>query len=1683
MKALELRESLIKTYHEYIRSFLHIRDRRIRAFAEEQLDSGVLWPEPLIQVSPCYEEGPSVDELIRDGQLHPLCAGPFGQIKLRKHQADALEAARAGEPYVLTTGTGSGKSLAYILPIFDHILRNMPEEGGVRAIIVYPMNALINSQEEALAEYALRLGGKQCPVRFRSYSGQLSREEKDQVLQNPPHIILTNYMMLELMLTRPEEAALVTGGGKLRFLVLDELHTYRGRQGADVAMLVRRFRQRCGNPNVLTVGTSATMISGADHGDRRQAVAEVASRIFGVPVRPERVIEETLVRSFPGQKAPTGEELRQSIRGHGSADDTLAGWAEATLGVREVSGTLERIHPIQLSSGAKLLADASGLPEEECLPALRDLFERGSSGAGASSKPLHFRLHQFISGGGSVYATLEPPEQRHLTLEPGYYYGDEKKLLYPLVFCRQCGQEYYQARRIEHPEAFVPVPALAHLVAEEDDSTLGYLVVDADPSFPIWREEDAGDLPEQWFNIRKNGSRGAVKKDYGAHLPESVEVGPHGKPMQGGAGCWWLQRPMVTCLRCGEIYNLREGSEFRKLARLTNEGRSTSTTLQSIAIISHLRSSTDIEESAKKLMSFTDNRQDASLQAGHFNDFVQVALFRTGICAALKQYAQLDYQVVAASTVECLAIREIDFARQQGLYGDAAQRNREAFEALVEYRIYQDLRRGWRIIQPNLEQCGLLRIDYRNLDVIAADPAAWVSSSVLAAAAPEERNRAIRALLDHMRRELAIDAPLLRPERQGAFRKQVDDALRAPFSFSETEKLRQAASYITTAIPPRRPDLRSLSPASAPGRFLRSTTTWPGLRQKLTEEEYRELLATLLDVLRGAAILTETGGQFQLRNSSLLWLPGDGNPPPPDPIRTRRMNPRHRIEPPPANRFFAGFYGGAAANLSGIRAGEHTAQLSSELRREREQKFGSAELACLYCSPTMELGIDIKGLNVVHMRNVPPTPANYAQRSGRAGRSGHPALISTYCAYANGHDQYFFERQSEMVAGSVAPPRIDLANEDLLRSHVHAVWLFTTGRSLGAHIDEILCVDTPGFPIRQDLKPHFQLSERAMENCLSACRTVLHSCVPALKEEEWYSDDWLTQTLRGAAQAFDRAFDRWRSLYEAALAQRERGRRIEDQAGRSSAGRATIEEAQTLMNEANQQIKLLCCVDIRSDESDFYPYRYLAGEGFLPGYNFPRLPVRAFLPTGGGRRGQYVSRARFLALEEFGPQNIIYHVGAKYQVDRCVLAAGSPEERFISSKSCRECGFIRTHDLEDANLCENCGSLLGESGDYMTRLLEMPGAASSRRDQITCDEEERRREGYEVTTHFRFAESQHGPRRRQAGAESVAGAPLLHLTYAPAASLWRISHGWRRSPDGFRLSMEDGKWLPMADSPNDPPRGEVASGVRLFVRDTRNILLINSRAGLNLGDEELTSLQYALQRGIEHVFQIEERELQSERIGAGERRAILLWEATEGSAGVLRRLVVEPDALARVAIRALLLCHFAVDGEDEPQPARDCEVACYRCLLSYGNQREHPVLDRTRIEAALRDLALSTVRLSTEGRTYEEQYAHLQAQIDQRSPVEKRLLDHLFQTGRRLPDRAQTHLEDFYCSPDFYYEDERAVVFCDGSVHDGTSQARLDGKLRDELKKAGYTVVVIRYDRDIEEQVAAHARPFQAPTR
>ena len=493
------------------------------------------------------------------------------------------------------------------------------------------------------------------------------------------------------------------------------------------------------------------------------------------------------------------------------------------------------------------------------------------------------------------------------------------------------------------------------------------------------------------------------------------------------------------------------------------------------------------------------------------------------------------------------------------------------------------------------------------------------------------------------------------------------------------------------------------------------------------------------------------------------------------------------------------------------------------------------------------------------------------------------------------------------------------------------------------------------------------------------------------------------------------------------------------------------------------------------EESDFYPYRYLASEGFLPGYNFPRLPVRAFIDRG---EGEYIARPRFLAVSEFGPHNLIYHEGSRFKVDKLFL----PPSKAVESRKkrvllCRVCGYF--HDNEEMDCCESCGNPLDGNSGELIPLLEMSNVRARKGDRITCDDEERIRFGYHITTHYQFAPLTPTGKSRIQGADvySTKKSPLFTLTYAPSATLYRINRGWRKSKEpGFLIDLESGEWRRDQVQSNHRSDDSKLDVVNPYVWDTSNILLISCQnESIPWNEEFQASFQYALQRGMEEVFQIEESEIASERIGIGKNRCLLFWEASEGGAGVLRRLVEERDCMAEIARSARSRIHFDENNKDL-KPT--CVQACYECLLSYSNQRDYAILNRHLVVDILAELSNGMTLSRSDSRTYEQHYQYLRSLTDSRSDLERHFLDFLFQTKRRLPDDAQKRIVEYNAIPDFFYE-PNICVFCDGSVHDQPDQQKLDQIIRNTLRDYGYRIIVIRYDRDLAQQIEQNQDIFE----
>jgi len=1661
MDVFALRDAVVREYARFAKSFTTICAEDIRRQVAKIYEGKRYWPEPLIQINPNFKRARSVQDLVDNGGLHSACATIFraeaahggASLDLYEHQAQAIAIAAEGASFVVTTGTGSGKSLCFFIPMVHAILseRQLGAPRKTSAIIVYPMNALANSQSEEIAKYLDNVSGAK-PITVARYTGQESSEERTRIAENPPDILLTNFMMLELLLTRQDkvDADVVRNCEGLRFLVLDELHTYRGRQGADVALLVRRLRERLNPDKLQCIGTSATMASEGAADDRNAVVARVASQLFATQIASANVVVETLERVTDAQTIPTKASLAAAVAAPipteiADADlraHPLAIWTEQNLGVEWSEGDHRwiRAKPKSITNAEQMLAEASGCPVDACGKALRQLLlvasapecDRTGSPDGSSRTFFAFKLHQFIAGAGKAYATIEAPGQRLVTVESQVFHPDAPdKRLYSLHFCRDCGQEYHPVRRqIDDGELKIlardiddsPPPAPDKDGAEPDEDEgrtdegeFGFLTLDGQ-GFYFQDPHDPKSWPEAWCDFDAAGEP-KLKPNYRKAVPQLIEVLPSGV-IGTGAKAWFTPGKWRMCLRCLATQS-GAGRDRNRLAALSAEGRSSATTVLVGSVLRWMHGlDSGLQPFSRKLLGFSDNRQDAALQAGHFNDFLFVSLVRAAFLSALQSAGEkgLRSDELGVAQQRALGFDRSDselraeWLRNPAIRGVNLEDTEATLREVLTYRVWFDQRRGWRYTNPNLGQLGLLRVRYRGIEDLAADEELFADApEVFRHATPDIRARVFAKLFDHLRESLAVTAGVLDRIKLEGLQTQSRDRLRRPWALGSDEQPR-LARWLVLQAPPKaslslRDDDRLVrgSSRSALGRKLRESKLWGGdqTARSMKGKELDALIAMLLAAAKEHGLVEDSSTSFgelrgwRLRESVVVFCKGD-----PD-TKSRDYNP-----------FFVDYFSNLAVLLAspghavfGFEAREHTAQVDGERRELREKRFryGKKEreelealqktpgvemesarfLPVLFCSPTMELGVDISALNAVFLRNVPPTPANYAQRSGRAGRSGQAALVLSYVAAQSPHDQYFFQDPARMVHGQVREPMLELANRDLVESHLHAVWLACTGVALESSIAAILDLGERELPLKTATIEAMQ-TEAVATRARDRIRGVLKMLIGDLSDEKapWFPgpDAFADTIVSGALKRFRDAFDRWRTLYETALQQRDYARKIADD---HTLPQLEKKRAKGLEIQAYQQLDLLQHSD-SALSSDFYTYRYLATEGFLPGYNFPRLPLMAYVPSSSDGLGKqtFLQRPRFLALSEFGPRSLVYHEGRAFRVVRARLplahvgavAAGSrlPTQ---SLRICPSCGAC--HKDDSATFCVACGGSLAKA-TIVKDVYRIENVDTRQAERITANDEERQRQGFELQTTFEWAKRDHELAKRESTAADSYGV-FARLVYAPGATITRLNLGLRRRKHkktlGFLIDPVTGFWAKVGEDGDEPadPTVQANQWIVPSVEDHKNALLYQP-VGETLDDQALTTIQYALLRGLEAVFQLEQGEMLAEPVPTRElRKGFLLYEATEGGAGVLTRLLSEPDRLATVAREALRIMHFDLP-EGEPVPSepdaladsadRPCVAACYRCLMSYYNQPDHERIDRRSFAARDHLLRLAVAKIT-----------------------------------------------------------------------------------------------------------------------
>lgn len=1086
MNPIKLAKEVEERYRRYLQTTFYFRDPVLRASFEKALSSGLLSKGPYLEATPIFQRGYRTGRLFED----LLTARPEegflkavqGERQLYRHQEESIRRVFEGHNVVVATGTGSGKTESFLYPILLHLYREFRAGTlcpGVRALILYPMNALANDQRDRLGEICKRLADESSPFRFTfgQYIGETPENENDSqrhardhiterkqkgysIVENgqvvhgelvlrsemrttPPHILLTNYSMLEYLLLRPDDSPLFDDGRSQwwTFLVLDEAHQYRGAKGIEMAMLVRRLKQRlreggCAKP-FRCLATSATLVGG--DGDK-SAVAKFAADLFGEPFDEQGVILGE-VEAIPESGSVTldkqdYESLLKVLNGSTEAVDRIAALASKLGSTASTVGNKARImgdllqrdsqtielrrlvtgNPLEVQTVAdSIFAD---FPPGERVNALSDLIGLllQAEDPVSATRLLSARYHLFLRSLEGAFISFSP--QKRISLNRGGEDGDSAS--FEVGLCRECGQHYLVGRIANNK--LVEAIRDPSRPKEEFGATF-FLPVDEQ----FGDDEDADNHGTEVYKL-------CVRCGEIRCSPEQLQCGHNASVLvleQEGA-----KEREDQILRCA-VCDYQATDPVHEVVHGTDGPHAViATTLY--------QSLQSLPEDRRKVLAFADSRQEAAFFAWYLENSYKKILGRNLL---LKVNQKQGAHALEGLSLQDSATGLRDIFREKNVFPPATsdlQLRREAWLGLYRELLTDEPR-------ISLEGVGLVQWSLKWPD--------WFQLPELLMTAPwsltaQEARDTIFVLLDSMRTDRAVElrsepAVSLAWADLGVQRQQMrlSSNTKGKLRFAEKRwsgKTGRRVSFLANLLMNRGFTAERVVEQSVEAL----QAIWETLRQcdEHAPSANDRLLIPVEDARRlnpdwwrlrfvgdaDSIYQCDKCGRLQAvsvrgicsRQSSRQRCPGALKE-----IRRQQLEPNH----------YRLLY---EAELPGsLRVEEHTAQIDKEKAREFQREFREGKIHVLSCSTTFELGVDLGGLDIIFLRNVPPEAFNYAQRVGRAGRrSGHPGFAITYCKRGP-HDLYHFAEPHRMLSGKVQPPVLTLRNEKIVARHVAAIAL------------------------------------------------------------------------------------------------------------------------------------------------------------------------------------------------------------------------------------------------------------------------------------------------------------------------------------------------------------------------------------------------------------------------------------------------------------------------------------------------------------------------------------------------------------------------------------------------------------------------------------------------------------------
>ncbi|WP_210686519.1 DEAD/DEAH box helicase [Mycolicibacterium sp. GESEQ-9] len=1531
LNPLDTAKEIEGSYKRYLKTLLAPRDEQLAAAFDAEIDASTLLTKgPILELTPPYETGATCRQLIGEGVLHPDFARIDSQVfpidqPLYVHQETAIRKFVAGRNLVVSTGTGSGKTESFLIPIVNALIEERAKGTlgpGVRALLLYPMNALANDQLKRLRAVLASVP----EITFGRYTGEtppdsraaeaefwqsnpgatrlpnelLSREE---MRSNPPHLLLTNYAMLEYLLLRPDDIDLFDGpyAGTWRFIVMDEAHVYDGAQGSEVALLMRRLKQRVApNMTMQCIATSASL-NGSVRNDPRGEAMEFATNLFDAPFEyvdgdsaSQDLVEPTRKKHLP--KADwrlTGEQLAGLRSGVIKPDEFVPPGRSLSEALSSEGSIVELKEA--LSNGpvdVRRLAEHIWPDDDESPEKLDALVELGSNAHDSAGHPvLSARYHLFVRATEGAFVSFSDDGPR-IFLSRHEVDPNTGRAVFEFGTCNRCGAVHLAGdleRRDGH-EYFLP--------AKKADLSVNWLVL-ADTDADVLLDEDELTLSEDDAKSAKSDpTTRRLCTGCGLLAESSAKVCPSPN-CRGGQMLPVREHPRATKImsRCTEC-----GTQSRQVIRRLRTDVNAAPAVVTTALYQQLPEAAD--EAAdqvgggRKLLMFSDSRQAAAFAAPYLDRTYARMLERRYITQALR-----DPAACGEITVGDLAILTREkaqaarhFARTLGTIETTQAVNQWVSGELMTLETRQ-----------SLEGLGLMRVALRQ-----DAPVPMRGFTALGLTEAEAW-----ALLNELVKTVRLQGSITVLDRV--------DVKEDRFAPRNTRvRMRSTGSDRTKQI-------ISWSPSGTGTTNSRITFLRKVLAALNNDTPAERLLEGCWKLLEsGGFLVAESdravgGTVYQLDHSRLAIANGAACPwyrcdtcrlmtaftvrdICPNSRCTGRLKPFDLPDPQDDANHYRVVY--QTMNTAPLTAHEHTAQWHAKEAAAIQRDFISGKVNVLSCSTTFELGVDVGDLQSVVMRNMPPKTANYVQRAGRAGRrASSAALVVTY-ANRSAHDLAQYQDPTSMIAGRMRIPWVPVDNARIARRHAHSIALaayfrqcFERRHEKWETAGQFFLPAADGGPSPADRVREFLTPVPAA--VAEGLRTALP---PSVQTEIGVHDGSWVEALLELLSSVGMELTK------------------------------DVDDIEERIQESAKERKFWLSnrlVETKQTITGRYLLGFLGSRNILPKYGFPvdtveLSTVNAADPVG---RRLELSRDLSLAIYDYAPGNEVV-AGGKLWTSTGLKRRPGKELVRHNYRICQTCGrFERGSNLDPADLCPSCGDPFKSTG---TLVIPEFGfiAASDARDVGSAPPERRWHGGSYVESPGDDIGLYHssGPNGLRVTARAGVRAWLAVVSDGTGDGFQLCQWcGWSRAAQrGGRRSKHQ---KPDTNKDCDGPLEKISLGHR-YQSDVAEFTFDGVPYRRDHEANWLSSL-YAILEGASYALEISRDDIDGALSwSADHRRSIVLFDTVPGGAGAAKKIAENIGVVLQAAVKRVTSC--------------DCgeETSCYGCLRSYRNGRFHQDLSR-----------------------------------------------------------------------------------------------------------------------------------------